>query len=188
MSKALLSWLVSALLAVVCSGTAYAARMSLSSPDIKNHGTIGMEYVYKGFGCTGNDISPALTWKNAPKGTKSFAITVYDPDAPTGSGWWHWVIFNIPADVSSLPKNAGDPNANLAPAGSVQSRTDFGTPGYGGPCPPKGDRPHHYHFTIYALDIPKIDADQNASAAFIGFNIHFHTLAKASFVGRYGRK
>jgi Raf kinase inhibitor-like YbhB/YbcL family protein len=173
---------------LVLAGSAQAAGMSLSSPDIKKNGTIGAEFVYKGFGCTGNNVSPALSWKGAPKGTKSFALTVYDPDAPTGSGWWHWVLFNIPADVSSLPRNAGDPNANLAPAGSVQGRTDFGAPGYGGPCPPKGDRAHHYHFTIYALDIDKIDADQNASPAYIGFNVHFHTLAKASFTGRYGRK
>jgi Raf kinase inhibitor-like YbhB/YbcL family protein len=171
-----------------CAGAVQAAGMSLSSPDIKNKGTIAMEQVFKGFGCTGENISPALTWKGAPKETKSFALTVYDPDAPTGSGWWHWVVFNIPPNVTSLPKNAGDPKANLAPTGSIQGRTDFGTPGYGGPCPPKGDKPHHYHFTIYALDIDKIDADQNASPAYIGYNIHFHTLAKGHFVGLYGRK
>lgn len=184
MWKALGIALLSSFLA---AGSAQAAGMSLGSPDIRSNGTIGLEYVFKGFGCTGNNVSPALEWKGAPQGTKSFAVTVYDSDAPTGSGWWHWVLFNIPADVHSLPRNAGDPGANLAPAGSVQGRSDFGTPGYGGPCPPQGDRPHHYRFTVYALDIPRIDADQNASAAFIGLNIHFHTLAKASFVGRYGR-
>jgi len=174
-------------LSLLCVGAAHAAGMALSSPDFKNKGTLPMEQVYKGFGCTGGNVSPELKWKGAPKGTKSFALTVYDPDAPTGSGWWHWVMFNIPADVTSLPKNAGDPAANLAPAGSVQGRTDFGTAGYGGPCPPQGDKPHHYRFTVYALDVDKIDADQNASAAYVGYNIHFHTLAKGKLLGLYGR-
>jgi Raf kinase inhibitor-like YbhB/YbcL family protein len=171
------------------TGAAQAAGgMSLTSPQIKNKGTLSMEQVYNNFGCTGQNVSPALEWKGAPKGTKSFALTVYDPDAPTGSGWWHWVMFNIPADVHSLPENAGDPAAKLTPAGAVQGRTDFGTGGYGGPCPPPGDKPHHYYFTIYALDIDKIDADQNASPAFIGYNIHFHTLAKGRLLGRFGRE
>jgi Raf kinase inhibitor-like YbhB/YbcL family protein len=175
-------------LCLLAAGAVHAAGMSLSSPEIKNKGTIAMEQVFKGFGCTGGNISPALAWKGAPKGTKSFALTVYDPDAPTGSGWWHWVMFNIPANVTSLPKNAGDPAANLAPPGSVQGRTDFGSPGYGGPCPPEGDKPHHYHFTVYALDIEKMDADQNASPAYIGYNIHFHTLAKGHLLGLFGRE
>lgn len=186
MRKAILAPVLS--LSLLGAGAAQAAdSMSLSSPDIENKGTIAMEQVFKGFGCTGENISPALSWKGAPKGTKSFALTVYDPDAPTGSGWWHWVMFNIPADVTSLPKNAGDPAADLAPVGSVQGRTDFGTTGYGGPCPPEGDKPHHYHFNIYALDIDKIDADQNASAAYIGFNIHFHTMAEGHLLGLFGR-
>jgi Raf kinase inhibitor-like YbhB/YbcL family protein len=171
------------------AGAVHAAgHMTLRSPEIKNNGTIAMAQVFKGFGCTGENISPALSWRGAPKGTKSFALTVYDPDAPTGSGWWHWVMFNIPAGITSLPKNAGDPAAKLAPAGSVQSRTDFGTPGYGGPCPPEGDKPHHYHFTVYALDIDKIDADQNASPAYVGFNIHFHMLAEGRLLGLFGRE
>jgi len=176
------------LLCLLGTGAHAAGQMTLTSPQIKNGGSIAVEQEFKGFGCTGGNISPALAWKGAPKGTKSFALTVYDPDAPTGSGWWHWVMFNIPADVTSLPKGAGDPAAKLAPAGSVQGRTDFGTSGYGGPCPPVGDKPHHYHFTVYALDIEKIDADQNASPAYIGYNIHFHTLAKGDLLGRFGRE
>src|SRR5579883_2535308 len=116
---------------MVC-GTASAQGFTLSSPDIADGATIGNDFVFKGFGCTGSNISPALSWSGAPAGTKSFALTVYDPDAPTGSGWWHWVVFNIPANATGLPKNAGDVKSNLAPAGSVQSRTDFGTPGWGG--------------------------------------------------------
>jgi Raf kinase inhibitor-like YbhB/YbcL family protein len=163
-----------------------AQALSLTSPDIKPGARIADEQVFNSFGCTGKNISPALSWKDAPKGTKSFALSVYDPDAPTGSGFWHWVVFNIPADVTSLAKGAGDPKSADAPKGAVQSRTDFGVPGYGGPCPPKGDKPHHYQFTIFAVDTDKIDADENASAAFVGFNLHFHTLAKATLTGVWG--
>ena len=173
--------------ALCLSWAAAAEALTLSSPDVKKGATINNEQVFAGFGCTGKNISPALSWKGAPAGTKSFALTVYDPNAPTGSGWWHWVVFNIPASTTALPKNAGDLKANLMPAAALQGRTDFGTQGYGGPCPPKGDKPHHYIFTLYALDVDHLDADANSSAALVGFNIHFHTLAKARLVGRYGR-
>jgi Raf kinase inhibitor-like YbhB/YbcL family protein len=143
--------------------------------------------VFKGFGCEGGNVSPALAWKNAPAGTKSFAVTVYDPDAPTGSGWWHWVVFNIPADVTSLPLGAGNPAGGQTPKNAVQS-TDFGKPGYGGPCPPKGDKPHRYIFTVYALKADKIDADENASGALVGFMLNANKLGKASFTATYGRK
>ena len=163
-----------------------AHALELKSDDIKKGAKIADEQVFNSFGCTGGNVSPQLSWSGAPKGTKSFALSVYDPDAPTGSGFWHWVIFNIPPDATSLVKGAGDPASGKAPAGAVQSRTDFGVPGYGGPCPPKGDKPHHYHFTIFAVDTDKLDADANASAAFVGFNLHFHTLAKAELVGLWG--
>ena len=117
---------------------AAAQTMTLTSPDIAPGAKIADEQVFNGFGCTGGNISPALSWSGAPKDTKSFALSVYDPDAPTGSGFWHWVVFNIPPDVTSLPKNAGNLKAGEAPKGAVQSRTDFGVPGYGGPCPPQG--------------------------------------------------
>ncbi|MFI5012763.1 MAG: YbhB/YbcL family Raf kinase inhibitor-like protein [Hyphomicrobiales bacterium] len=171
---------------IAAIGSAHAASFKLASPDVADKGTIKLEHVFNSFGCTGSNISPALSWSGAPAATKSFAVTVYDPDAPTGSGWWHWVISNIPADTTSLPKNAGDLKADLAPKGSVQSRTDFGTSGYGGPCPPKGDKPHHYVFTVFAVDTDKLDVQADASAAFVGFNLHFHTLAKASLTARYG--
>jgi Raf kinase inhibitor-like YbhB/YbcL family protein len=175
-------------LAVAMGGAAHAAGMKLSSSDFKSKNKLTDEQVFNGFGCTGQNVSPALNWSGAPAGTKSFALTIYDPDAPTGSGFWHWVIFNIPPDATSLPKNAGDVKGNLAPAGSVQSRTDFGAPGYGGPCPPKGDKPHHYIFTLYALDLDKLPVPgPDVSAAVVGFNIHFHTLAKTTLTGLYGR-
>src|SRR5579872_2681778 len=163
------------------------AQMKVTSDDIKNGAVGTKEMEANVFGCNGQNQSPSLKWTGAPDGTKSFAINLYDPDAPTGSGFWHWVVFNIPPDVTSLPKNAGDLKGPEAPKGAVQSRTDFGVPGYGGPCPPEGDPPHHYHFTIFAVDTPKLDGDENTSAAVVGFMLHFHTLAKAEFVGLYGR-
>jgi Raf kinase inhibitor-like YbhB/YbcL family protein len=165
------------------------ARMKLTSAEVKKGETIKNEQVLNTFTCTGDNISPSLSWSGAPKETKSFVITVYDPDAPTGSGWWHWVVINIPPSTTSLPKNAGDAKANLMPAGAIQTRTDFGAPGYGGPCPPKGDKPHHYHFTVYALDEDKLQFAQNdqASAALVGYEVHFHKIGQASLVATYGR-
>ena len=113
-------------------------------------------------------------------------MTVYDPDAPTGSGWWHWVMYDIPANVTSLAEGAGAPNGHAAPAGSVQGNTDFGSPGYGGPCPPPG-KPHRYVFTVYALKVPKIDVPANATAAMVGFNLNANVLAKGTLTARFGR-
>jgi len=176
-------------IAAFASPVAQAQTMTLSSPDIKDGGTIANQQVFKGFGCTGDNISPALSWSGAPANTKSFAISIYDPDAPTGSGWWHWVVYNIPASTTSLPKDAGDPSKGLMPKGAVQSRTDFGTVGYGGPCPPPGDKPHHYRITVFALDVDQLPNAKGdaASAALVGFDINFHTLAKVTLTGMYGR-
>ena len=163
-----------------------SGALTLSSPDITPGALIANEQVFNGFGYSGDNVSPELRWSGAPRGVKSFALTVYDPDAPTGSGFWHWVMFNIPVGVSSLAKGAGNPKAGTAPKGAIQSRTDFGAPGYGGPCPPKGDKPHRYIFTIFAVDAEQLDADENSSAALVGFNLHFHTLAKATLTGLFG--
>lgn len=160
---------------------------SVSSPKFKDGDRLGMDQVFSGFGCTGKNVSPELEWKNAPKNTKSFAVTVYDPDAPTGSGWWHWVIFNIPAGTAKLTENAGDIASGLAPKGSIQSITDFGKPGYGGACPPPGDKPHRYIFTVYALDIEALQLDQSSSGAMVGFNLNQHTLAKATLTALFSR-
>jgi Raf kinase inhibitor-like YbhB/YbcL family protein len=155
------------LVAAVACVPALATGFTLQSAEVKPNATIAETQVYKGFGCSGGNVSPSLTWKDPPAGTKSFAVTVYDPDAPTGSGWWHWVVFNLPPTATSLPAGAGDPAGGKMPAGAVQGRTDFGAPGYGGPCPPQGDKPHRYVFTVYALKTDKLDADANASAAMI---------------------
>jgi len=138
-----------------------------------------------GFGCAGGNLSPQLSWSGAPEGTKSFALTCFDPDAPTGSGFWHWVVVNIPADVSSLALGAG--SGDSMPAGALQTRTDFGAPGYGGPCPPEGDHPHRYLFTLHAVGLDALPVEADTSAAVVGFMLNFNTLAKASLMGLYKR-
>jgi Raf kinase inhibitor-like YbhB/YbcL family protein len=169
------------------AGVAYAGDFSITSPQVKSDRMIANAQVFNGFGCQGDNISPALQWQGAPEGTMSYAVTVYDPDAPTGSGWWHWVIFNIPVGVTMLETGAGDPQSGEAPAGSVQSMTDFGKPGYGGPCPPAGDKPHHYQFSVYALKVKNLPLDKNASGAMVGFYIHQNLLGKAVLTATYGR-
>ena len=165
-----------------------ADKFSLESNEVKPNVRIAEAQVYKGFGCNGGNVSPSLTWKNAPAGTRSFAVTVYDPDAPTGSGWWHWVVFDIPPDVTSLLSGAGNPAAGKSPKGAVQSQTDFGAPGYGGPCPPKGDRPHRYVFTVHALKVDRLDLDAKAMPALVGFTLNANRLDKATFTSTYSRK
>lgn len=176
------------LAALLVPTLAMANGFSLESADLKANGLIPDKYALKGFGCEGGNVSPALSWKNAPKGTKSFAVTAYDPDAPTGSGWWHWVVFNLPADTTSLPQGAGDPAAGKLPAGAVQGRTDFGAPGWGGPCPPKGDKPHRFIFTVHALKTDKLEVGADASAAMVGFMLKMNALATAKLVTKSSRK
>ena len=140
---------------------------------------------FSGFGCHGDNVSPELSWENAPAGTQAFAVTMYDKDAPTGSGFWHWVIFNIPPTVTELKSGVGDVSKNMTPAGAIQAVTDFGKPGYGGPCPPPG-APHEYLITVFALKA-KLNLDQSATPALVGFNLNYNTLAKASIV-MYGQQ
>lgn len=125
------------------------------------------------------NTSPHLKWSGAPEGTKSYAITVFDPDAPTGSGFWHWTVANIPADVTEI--EAGGP----LPSGAVEGRTDFGEPGFGGAAPPPGHGPHRYIFTVFAVDTDRLDVTREDSGAKYGFNLHFHTLASASITATY---
>ncbi|MFZ5426982.1 MAG: YbhB/YbcL family Raf kinase inhibitor-like protein [Thermodesulfobacteriota bacterium] len=176
-----------ALAALVWAASAHAAGFTLESPSISDGGSLPSEQILNGFGCSGPNISPALQWSGAPAGTRSFAVTVYDPDAPTGSGWWHWVVFDIPAAAASLPAGAGDAKGSGLPRGSVQSRTDFGKPGFGGACPPAGDKPHRYVITVYALDVERLGPGPDASGAMVGFNLNAHALAKATLTATYGR-
>ncbi|QKF67422.1 putative phosphatidylethanolamine-binding protein [Arcobacter venerupis] len=168
-------------LGLIFSMGLFAQGFTLSSNDIS--GQLSSDEVFNGFGCIGKNISPELSWKDAPKGTKSFAITVYDPDAPTGSGWWHWVVFNISKDKNTLEKGFG----NKESTNIVQSVTDYGITGFGGACPPLGDKAHRYVFTVYALDVESLDLDKKTNAAVVGFYVNSHTLAKSSIIAYYGR-
>ncbi len=168
----------------VLTAQAQAADFSLSSPDMRGGGVLPAAQVANTFGCSGKNLSPALQWSNVPEGTKSFAVSLYDPDAPTGSGFWHWVMFNIPADVTAL--SAGISPESGAPEGAIQRRADAGDPGVLGACPPEGQT-HSYVFTVTALDTDKLDLDSSASGALIGFMTNAHALAKASISVRYGR-
>lgn len=149
----------------------------LKSKDVKDGDTLSNDYAYNGFGCSGKNLAPELHWANAPKGAKSFAVTVYDPDAPTGSGFWHWIAVNIPANRNSL-------GGTEAVGASVPN--DYGVSGYGGPCPPPG-KPHRYVFTVYALKTDKLDLPPGATNAVARFMIHGASIAKASFTVKYGR-
>ena len=170
--------------AVVFQATASAAGgFTLTSATLKDGETIPLSVVYDQMGCKGGDKSPDLSWSGAPAGTKSFAVTIYDPDAKTGSGWWHWTVFNIPADVTQLATDAGAEDSKSLPKGAIQGRTDFGFSHFAGPCPPVGDAPHHYHFTVYALKVSKLPVDKNASGASVGDYIQQNVLAKAEIVG-----
>ncbi|MEI7706682.1 MAG: YbhB/YbcL family Raf kinase inhibitor-like protein [Chlorobium sp.] len=173
------------MLAFIGAPNAHGEEFTLKSDDLK--GQLTEEQVFSGFGCTGKNISPSLKWVNAPHDTKSFAVTVYDPDAPTGSGWWHWIIVNIPSNTNELKKDAGDPQKSVAPKGSIQSVTDYGKPGFGGACPPVGDKPHRYIFTVYALNVAKLDVDGKTPPAMIGFMLNQNAIAKASLISYYKR-
>jgi len=140
-----------------------------------------------GFGCAGGNKSPHLKWSGAPAGTKSFAVTCYDPDAPTGSGFWHWLVVNIPAAATELRKDAGRPDGSNLPFGCVQVATDFGSPGWGGPCPPVGDKPHRYNFTLYALKVERLDVN-GASASLAGYMVNGNAIGRAKLTGKFGRR
>lgn len=158
---------------------------TLKSKAIENNRPIQMDHVFNSFGCTGKNISPDLEWSNPPAGTKSFAVTVYDPDAPTGSGWWHWTVFNLPADLRSLPAGAGSSPHKL-PKGAIQGNTDFGKPGYGGPCPPPGSEPHHYHFKVFALK-DRLPLNAHTPGAQVGYYIQQNKLAEAEITATFRR-
>lgn len=170
----------------VFSVSAFAGSLTLQSEDIAHGEFMKKAQEFQGFGCSGNDKSPQLSWSGAPEGTKAFALFAYDPDAPTGSGWWHWQLINIPADVTSLASGAGDSDISNLPKGSMQMRNDYGSHAYGGACPPKGNGAHRYQFTIYALP-QKLELPKEASAALTGYMVKANALDSATIESLYKR-
>lgn len=169
------------------TSVATAAEFALNSKDLSAGKDVSQEFVFNGFGCTGKNQSPELQWSGAPVGTQSFAVSIYDPDAPTGSGWWHWYLVNIPPTTTSLARGIGTTNGEKLPPGAGQIHTDFGQMGYGGPCPPAGAKPHRYIVTVYALKVPTVDVPDNATAALAGFLVNSNAIAKATLTFTYGR-
>jgi Raf kinase inhibitor-like YbhB/YbcL family protein len=178
--------------ALLPAATLPAHALELTSPDVPAASTFRPQFVFNGFGCVGENQSPTLSWRGAPVDTKSFALTVYDPDAPTGSGWWHWLVIDIPASHTNLLRGFGKgDNARSAlqlRAEKIrQIRNDYGKAAYGGPCPPAGDQPHRYIFTLYALKVAQLDIPDDASAALTGYMIRANAIDQASFTAYYNR-
>jgi len=184
MEKTMKTQLLSLAAALIVSGPALA--FELTSPDIAEGKPLAMAQVANIFGCSGGNVSPGLTWKDAPAGTKSFAVTMYDPDAPTGSGWWHWVVYNIPASASGLPTGAGTADGKQLPQGAVQGNNDARMIGFGGACPPPGPA-HRYVVTVTALKVEKLEVPADASGALIGFMTTANSLGKATITATYGQ-
>jgi Raf kinase inhibitor-like YbhB/YbcL family protein len=178
----------SLLAGVGLAANAAGAQFTVSSSDFSAGGMLGDEQAFNAGGCTGKNVSPQLRWSGAPAGTRSFALLLHDPDAPTGgAGWWHWIAFDIPAATTELAKGAGKADGSAMPRGAGTVANDYGLPGYGGPCPPEGDKPHRYVFTVYALKVDKLGVPKDANASTAGFMINANALGKASITGMYGR-
>jgi Raf kinase inhibitor-like YbhB/YbcL family protein len=161
------------------------ATLSISSATWKEGQPIPMASAFHGWGLDGGNASPDLGWTGKPAGTKSLALTVFDPDAPTGIGFWHWVCFNIPGSADGVPAGAGAADQKLGPW--INGLTDYGKVGYNGPCPPKGDKPHHYIVTVYALDIDKLDLGSDTTPAMLKFFLRDHVLAQGTLTGTFQR-
>ncbi len=172
--------------ALVVAWVTNALALELTSPDVAQGATIAKKHVFGGHGCDGGNLSPALHWTAPPPGTKSFAVTVHDPDARGGAGFWHWLAYDLPAATTGLPEGVAADGKGL-PAGAAQAASDFGRAGYGGPCPPKGDKPHHYHFTVYALKTGHLKLPPDASAAQTAAAIQAEAIGSAELVATYGR-
>ncbi len=173
-------------LAALAASPAFA-EFTLASPDVKSGSPMALAQVLNTQGCTGQNISPALTWAGEPQGTRSFAVTMVDTDAQNGSGWWHWIVLDIPAGVHGLPAGAGSEPSTGLPAGARQGNTSFGFAHYGGPCPPAGVHAHHYEITVYALKVPALPIEAAGPGPALASQLASDALATAKIVGRYGR-
>nr|WP_157615497.1 YbhB/YbcL family Raf kinase inhibitor-like protein [Rhizobacter sp. Root404] len=162
-------------------------KFRLTSTEVSDGARLDSKFEFRGFGCSGQGRSPALSWSDPPRGTRSYAVTVYDPDAPTGSGWWHWVVVNIPSSVNNLKGGAGEEGNAQLPLGAEQVRNDFSSASWGGVCPPPGDSAHRYVFTVFALKTDRLDLPREATAALAGFMINSQTIGKATMTVTYGR-
>jgi Raf kinase inhibitor-like YbhB/YbcL family protein len=183
--------LLASLAALFCTlGTtaSRAADFVLTSPDSRLVVSVPEKYTAKAFGCSGGNVSPALSWHGAPAGTKSFVLTLFDPDErSTPSGWWHWVVYDLPPSTDHLSEGAGALGSKALPAGAQQGRSDLGEDAYHGPCPAAGDPPHRYVFTLYALDVAKLPVAAESSGGMVTSVVQDHLLGKAVFVAHYGR-
>jgi len=173
---------------LVASAASGAETFSADSSDLPAGAPIPQRFTYNGYRCKGQNVSPQISWSNPPAETKSFAVLVHDPDAPTGvAGFWHWIVIDLPASTLSLPQNAGTPDGHMLPPAARQLTTDFGTNRWGGPCPPAGDHPHHYVFTVYALKVTKLNLPANATGADAQSAANSSALATAVFIRQFGR-
>lgn len=159
----------------------------LTSTDIIERAHAGTSLVYNKGGCTGENRSPHLSWTGAPAGTRSFAITLHDPDAPRKGGWWHWGVFDLPATTMVLPSGAGDGTGSALPAGAIEIVNDHGERGYGGPCPPNGHGVHHYHLVVHALKVDRLGLSADARPANVAQAIKKKELSSAELVFLYER-
>ncbi len=170
------------------ASSASRSHFTLTSPDSQLAISVPQIYTAKAFGCTGGNLSPPLQWSGAPAGTKSFVVTLFDPDErSTPSGWWHWVVYDLPHNIDNLAAGAGGEHTKLLPTEALQGRSDLGEDAYHGPCPAKGDPPHRYTFTIYALNVAKLPVPADSSGAMVTSVAQDHLLAKAVLVAHYGR-
>ena len=188
MRSLLVSSLASFLLAASAAAQTDAQTgesFSLESTTFGSNTTLALTQVYKGGDCNGGNLSPELHWKGAPSGTQSFAVTMFDPDARSGAGWWHWLLFDIDAKTTSLAVGAGDPSK--APAGSASGKNSFGEAGYGGPCPPRGDKAHRYVFTVYALKVERLGVPEGAAPEAVKTALEANTLLSTTLQGQYER-
>jgi Raf kinase inhibitor-like YbhB/YbcL family protein len=173
-----------ALSAVLATSQA-AAELTLSSTDFRAGQSLSKAQEFNGFGCNGSNASPQLSWSGVPASTRSLAVTLYDPDAPTGSGWWHWLVYNLPADLQQLPSSASGSDA--MPTSAIESRTDYGSLGFGGACPPAGDKPHRYQLTLFALDVEALPLPADTPAAQVGYYLNVHAIETATLEAHYQR-